>query len=139
MRLQQKIHFEAGLLTVEATGEFSLDEAKRAFVEMLSAVAQFRAKHVLLDGRTVKGEPGDLERFYYGEVAAQETRRLIDEFEIAPQFAYVIHEPLRDPQRFGETVAVNRGMNIKVFGTPEEAFAWLGRTSARKTETGDAS
>ncbi len=30
-----------------------------------------------------------------------------------------------DPQRFGETVAVNRGMRIKVFDNPEEAFAWL--------------
>jgi hypothetical protein len=30
-------------------------------------------------------------------------------------FAYVIHEPVRDPARFGETVTVNRGMKVKTF------------------------
>ena len=129
MSILQKMHFESGLLKVEATGEFSLDEAKRAFLEVLEAVAQYRTKKVLLDGRTLKGKPGDLERFYYGEFAAEETMRLVEECGIAPQFAYVIEQPLRDPRRFGETVAVNRGMNIRVFETPEEAFDWLECTS----------
>jgi hypothetical protein len=31
-----------------------------------------------------------------------------------------------DPKRLGETVAVNRGMNIKVFDNPEDARRWLG-------------
>ena len=137
MSIRQKMHFESGLLNVEATGEFSLDEAKRAFLEMLGAVTQYQAKKVFLDGRTVRGKPGDLERFCYGEFAAKETMRLVKEHGIAPQFAYVIKEPLRDPQRFGETVAVNRGMNIKVCETPQEAFERLERTPASKLEAGD--
>ena len=32
MGLQQEIHFESGLLTVDAAGEFSLEEAKQAFL-----------------------------------------------------------------------------------------------------------
>ena len=48
------MHFESGLLNVEAMGAFSLDEAKRAFLEMLGAVAHYQAKKVLLDGRTVR-------------------------------------------------------------------------------------
>ena len=125
MSILQVMHFELGLLTVDARGEFSLEEAKGAFVEMLAAVAQHRAEKVLLDARNVKGKPEDIERFYYGEFAANETRRLVIEQRIVPRFAYVIHEPLRDPQRFGETVAVNRGMNIKVFENLEGAFEWL--------------
>ena len=39
-----------------------------------------------------------------------------------PMFSF---EPLRDPARYGETVAVNRGMKVKVFETLEEAFEWL--------------
>lgn len=132
MSISQKMHFESGLLNVEATGAFSLDEAERAFLEMLGAVAQYQAKKVLLDGRTVKGKPGDWERFCYGEFAAKETRRLFKEHGTAPQFAYVIKEPLRDPRRFGETVAINRGMNMKVFETLEEAFEWLEPTPANK-------
>ena len=36
-----------------------------------------------------------------------------------------MHEPLRDKTRLGETVAVNRGMIVKVFETPEDAIEWL--------------
>ena len=73
MSILQEIHFESGLLKVDAKGEFSLKEAKRAFLEMLGAAAQYKAKKVLFDGRKVKGKPELLERFYYGEFAATET------------------------------------------------------------------
>lgn len=84
---------------MEANGEFSLEEAKRAFLEMLGVVAQYHAKKVLLDGRNVKGHPQDFERFLYGEFAAKETMRLVRKHKIVPRFAYVIHEPLRDAGR----------------------------------------
>lgn len=125
MSIEQEMHFESGLLNVDARGEFSLEEAKRAFLEMLAAVARYQAEKILLDGRKVKGKPEDLERFFYGEFAARETLRLVNEHRIVPRFAYVIHVPLRDPRRLGETVAVNRGMNVKIFETPEDALGWL--------------
>ena len=125
MSIQQEIHFESGLLRVDASGEFSLVEAKRAFIEVLEAIARYEAEKVLIDGRKVKGKPEVIERFYYGQFAAEETSKLVKEHGVSPQFAYVIHEPLRDPGRFGEYVAANRGMIIKTFETPEEAFEWL--------------
>lgn len=125
MSIRQDIHFESGLLRVEATGLFSLEEATRAFLEVLGAVAQYGAKKVLIDGRNVKGNPKDFERFYYGEFAAQETQRLYNETKISPRFAYLLREPLRDPRRFGEIVALNRGMKIMVCETLEEAYEWL--------------
>src|SRR6476646_7077610 len=130
MGLQQEIHFESGLLTIDARGEFSLEEAKRAFLEMLAAVAQYQAEKVLFDGRKLKGQPEHIERFYYGYFAATETINLVARSRIPkdPRFAFVIHEPLRDPRRFGETVALNRGMSVKTFETPEEASEWLGLT-----------
>ena len=131
MSMRQQMRFESGLLKVEANGDFSLEEATRAFMEMLRAVAQCQAEKVLLDGRNVKGEPREYERFLYGEFVAQGTRELVREYRFVPRFAYVLNEPLRDPDRYGETVAVNRGMKIKVFGTPEEALEWLGLTPAQ--------
>lgn len=121
------MHFESGLLKVDATGEFSLEEAKRAFLEMLRAVAQYQAERVLFDARNLQGKPEHIERFFYGYFAATETNRLIAEHPMpcAPRFAYVMNEPLRDPRRYGETVARNRGMTVKTFETPEEAFNWL--------------
>ena len=125
MSIQQKMHFQSGLLNVDASGEFSLEDAKQAFLEMLSAVVQYKAEQILFDGRNVKGKPEDMERFYYGEFAARETQRILVEHKIVPRFAYVMHEPLRDKTRLGETVAVNRGMIVKVFETPEHAIEWL--------------
>src|SRR5215510_14783422 len=97
MSIQQEIHFESGLLRIDASGEFSLVEAKRAFIEVLEAVARYEAEKVLIDGRKVTGKPEDIERFYYSAFAAQETRRLFKEHRVFPWFAYVLHEPLRDP------------------------------------------
>ena len=123
------MHFESGLLNVDASGEFSLEDAKQAFLELLEAVAQHKAQRILFDARKVTGKPKDMERFYYGEFVAGETHKIVVKHEIVPQFAYVLHEPLRDRTRLGETVAVNRGMNVKTFETPEDAIEWL--TSAR--------
>ena len=121
----QEMHYESGLLYVLATGEFSLESAKQAFLAMIDAVAQHEAQHVLLDGRSITGTPEALERFFYGEFAANETARLVKVHQLNPQFAYVIHAPLRDPKRLGETVAVTRGMKVKTFETLDEAREWL--------------
>ena len=102
---------------------------------MLEAVARYKAEKVLLDGRTLTGKPEDLERFFYGEFAAKAAIRLLKDHGIAAKFAYVLSVPIRDPRRLGETVAVNRGMNVKVFEAPEDALKWL--TSIRKIEAGD--
>ena len=129
MGMLQEVHFESGVLNIKATGEFSLEEAKRAFVEMLLAVAQYRAEKILFDARNVKGNPHDMERFLYGEFAAEETVRLAKGRGIRPRFAYVLITPLRDPTRYGETVAVNRGMKVKTFENPEAALEWLNSVS----------
>ena len=49
------MHFESGLLKVDASGEFSLQEAKQAFLEMIGAVVQYQAGKVLFDGRKPEG------------------------------------------------------------------------------------
>src|SRR5690349_20272190 len=128
MSMQSKARFAAGLLEVEVQGEFSIEEAKRSFLETLENVGRHGATKVLIDGRTLTGEPGVIERFIYGEFAAAETARASSKHKLSrtPRFAYVLKEPMLDPRRFGENVAANRGMIIKVFENREEAIEWLG-------------
>ena len=66
------MHFESGLLSVDASGEFSLEDAKQAFLELHGSVVQYKAEKILLDGRNVKGKPQDMERFHYSVFAARE-------------------------------------------------------------------
>ena len=133
MSMHVEIRLDADLLRVNETGEFTLEEAKRTFVEMMEAIALNKTKRVLFDGRTITGNPQTIERFYYGEFAAQTVVRYeVRGVSPATPFAYVLREPVLDPEKFGETVAVNRGMRVKVFDNPEEALEWLGIPSANK-------
>jgi len=133
-----KIHPESGFLKVDVTGKFSLKEAKRTFLEILEAVAQHKMRKVLFDGRGLMGEPKTIERFYYGEFAAETVVKLVyRSLSFAPQFAYVLEEPVLDPQRLGETVAVNRGMDVKAFDNLEDALGWLGIAPAKKSRKQD--
>jgi hypothetical protein len=119
-------------------GKFSLKEAKRTFREMLEAAALHKAKKVFFDGRKLIGKPEIMERFYYGEFAAQTVWDFAERgVSPATRFAYVLREPVLDPGRFGETVAVNRGMAVRAFDNPEEALQWLGITPANKPDPGE--
>jgi hypothetical protein len=104
-------------------------EAETTFHEILAALVEHKVKRVLIDGRQVLGDPEPLERFYYGRYVADAVAQTINRTQIeVPRFAYVLLEPVLDPKRFGETVAVNRGMRVKVFGDVRQAEWWLGVT-----------
>ena len=138
MNMKLEICPESGFLRVVATGEFSLEEAKRSFFEMLEAVARCKVKKVLFDGRTITGEPEIIERFYYGEFAAQAVVDFSDRgVSPATRFAYLLKEPVLDPRRLGETVAVNRGMLVKAVDNLDDALGWLGITPANKPDASD--
>ena len=123
----QKISTESGFLQVNVMGDFSLEEAKTTFIEMLEAVAHNKVRKVLLDGRGLVGNPQTIERFIYGEFAAQSVAQFSPRgVSPATKFAYVLGSPVLDPGRFGETVAVNRGMLVKVFENLPDALSWLG-------------
>jgi len=126
MRIQIEIRPERDFLKVVATGKFSLKEAERTFLEILEALILHQARKTIIDGRALIGKPATIERFCYGKFAANSVKmyhaRGLHPFT---KFAYVLIHPVLDPQRFGETVAVNRGMRIKAFDNPEDAFAWL--------------
>ena len=51
------------LFRVIATGEFSLEEAEKTFLEILDAVPRHKTEKILLDGGKLKGEPDTIHRF----------------------------------------------------------------------------
>lgn len=138
MSMIQEVAAESGVLRIRAMGRFSLVEAKRTFIEMLEAVARNRVRKVLFDGRGLQGNPEVMERFYYGKFAAQSIVEFADRgVSRFTQFAYVLEVPMRDPSRFGETVAVNRGMVVKTFDNLDDALGWLGLAPGNNPDAGD--
>jgi hypothetical protein len=135
MSMVLQISAESGFLRVQAMGEFSLVEAKRTFMEMLEAVPRNRVDKVLFDGRGLKGNPKFIERFYYAEFAAHAVATSPAHGAYpSTKYAYLLEVPIRDPGRFGEDVARNRGMNVKTFDNLEGALGWLGITPANKPD-----
>jgi hypothetical protein len=127
MGMTVEISADSNVLRVVAKGEFELNEAKQNFVEILKAKKDNNIEKVLFDGRGITGEPGIIERFYYGEFTAASVRQVREQGEIpiSPKFAYVLLPPVLDEERLGETVAVNRGLNVKAFDNLDDATAWL--------------
>jgi hypothetical protein len=70
-----------------------------------------------------------MERFYYGEFAAATAAQSKTRASGPTRYAEVLKEPILDLQKFGETVAVNRGMLVKAFDTLDEALKWLEKFS----------
>src|SRR5215831_2923833 len=114
MSLTLKLDPDRKVLFVSYGGEFTLAEAKDTFHEILDAIVEHKLKKVLIDGRQIVGDPEPLERFYYGKYVADSVLKTVARSGVeVPRFAYVLEEPVLDPMRFGETVAVNRGMRVK--------------------------
>ena len=113
-------------LHVTVTGEFALKEAQASFCDILAAAEEHKLAKVLFDGRGISGDPTTIQRFCYAEYVAHETTRFGRRSTVGmPRFAYVLEAPVLDAQRFGETVALNRGMDVKTFDDVGEARRWL--------------
>jgi hypothetical protein len=134
-----EIHPGPGALRAVVSGEFSMDEAKRTFLEILDAAARHRAGKVLIDGRELKGEPNIIQRFLFARFAAHAVASYPKrDAPRTSQFAYILREPMFEPRRFGETVAVNRGMWVRSFDNSDEALEWLGWRAADPAPGGRA-
>ena len=128
MKLTLRIAADEGLLYAIYSGDFALAEAERTFLQILEALERHKMQKVLVDGRAITGEPETMERFFYGEFVAEEVTKLRNRVMCHnPQFAYVLVVPVLDRRRFGETVAVNRGMFVKAFDNLNDALQWLNR------------
>lgn len=128
MSMNQEIVKEREFLYVRCSGDYSLAEAKAKFLHIMEAVVEHQQSKVLVDVRQIKGSPTTLERYLYATFVADNVIRKDNGVWLAPRLVYLGQIPLIDPLRFGETVARNRGVDIKVYETREikDALAWLG-------------
>ena len=116
---------EQGVCNAVVAGEFELTLAEQQFIQLLNEVVHKAATKVLINGRQVTGHPSAFERFLYGTFVALATLEVLQRHSARLKFAYIIHNPFLDPGRFAESVAANRGMDVKAFDDENEAREWL--------------
>ncbi len=122
---------EAGYLYAEFAGEFALSEAQTLTAQYLEACIELKLARVLVDTRRVSGKLSVTERFHYADFVARRVIEAVGQGRLEmPQLAYVGSSPLLDPEKFGVTVALNRGVRTTTVETIDEALRWLGVAAA---------
>lgn len=124
-----RISKNPGFLHVQGSKSMSPSGIEQFFLRIPETARDTDTKKVLVDARKAEGSFSTMERFDYGIMLAKHFTNL--------QVAIVVHESLRDPKLFGETVAVNRGANVRVFTNLDGARSWLGIESASNMPGGD--
>lgn len=100
------------------TGEFSQAAGKQCIDAMVEACRRLQISKALLDCRKMTGEIEILEGFMVAQYGGKMRGFLT-------KTALVGREDQMFPDNFVENVAVNRGVNLKIFTDIEEAIAWL--------------
>lgn len=123
VEIQSKKHY----LRATVSGAYNLRAAQDAYDQAVKAALAHGHTRVLIDASGMTGTPTQDERYMLGLFVAAEQRLLAAKVpQVTVQVAVFGHRPLVDPDRFAETVAVNRGAKVKVSERLDEALAWLG-------------
>ena len=122
-----QIHVEGPLFYVSLAGEMDGRLAEKTYREVLrECVAGGRSK-MLIDCRALSGELSTTERYSLGKLVADENASVAArEPGGQVRVALVGTQPFIDRDRFGETVAVNRGAAVKVTEDLASAYRFLG-------------
>ena len=117
----------AGYLYISVRGENTAANVRRVLSDVLAACAQHGRSRVLLEEHLSGPSLGMVEAF---EIVSEGT---VSARSAVQQIAYVDTNPEHDSSLldFVETVAVNRGVHVRVFATVPEAEAWLDSLPAR--------
>ena len=118
---------EEEFLRCRACGEFSFEDACMVIDRVLAESTERGATRVLVDCLLIAGSPSMFDRYALAEFLAQEVVGYIIAGKIVPRLAILGREPFVDPNRFGELVARNRGVQTKSVEEMEAAVSWLGR------------
>ena len=112
-------------LHCRAKGVYSFEDGCWMIHEVVEESIQRGASRVLVDCMLIVGSPTMADRYALAEFLAQEVFACIIAGKIVPRLAVLGREPLVDPNRLGELVARNRGVQTKVLEEMEEAERWL--------------
>jgi hypothetical protein len=126
MSLEYQVTPEAGFLLVSMSGPYEASDAPEASQLIVEALEEHQPSKVLIDVLSVEEPLSATDRFYLSTLfSVKYIKERITGKIPRCRFAVVGKEPLIDPNRFGETVAVNRGAGVKAFTRMEKALAWL--------------
>ncbi|MCU0344307.1 MAG: hypothetical protein MUF28_10885 [Ignavibacterium sp.] len=112
-------------LVINVSGYYSLSDSKKIFSESLEKLIETNLSKAFFNVCKVKGKITTMNRYELAEYAAIEAINFTFKGLSNLAVAFYGVEPIIDPERFGEIVAKNRGLNIKVTTDKNEALQFL--------------
>ncbi len=111
---------EGGRAVYRPVGYVSFDEVVAMVCAAIAAARSNQARDLLVDTTALTGfpSPDTFQRFLAVVEWAEEARGSV-------RLAIVARPEMIDPQKFGVTVAANRGLVSNIFTIEGEARAWL--------------
>jgi len=129
MSIDYQVEVRENYVYLNCHGEFKQGAAEELFEKAFLITEQSDRYAVLVDVRNVTGNPpSSMERFHIGVFVAK--LRFLNVC-----MALVGNSPLIDIQRFGETVALNRGAWVGAFNDYDAAVVWLEREMGKTRRT----
>jgi hypothetical protein len=126
MAIDYKIENNPEYLSMIYEGDYDSSLAGLFTDQILETCKTYQPTKLLIDLRAVKGDMTMLDRFNLGVMATAKyfSGKLTGKIPYC-RYAIIGNAPLIDPDRFAETVAVNRGLNVRVFTDWKETIDWL--------------
>ena len=116
-----------GYLHISVNGANSADNVRQILGDVIAACTQHGCARVLFEEHLLGPSLGTVEAFEIVSEGSNSARPVVQ------QVAYVDTNPEHDSSllEFIETVAVNRGIHVRVFATVREAEAWIASLPVR--------
>ena len=126
MPITIRFEHQPNFLHARLEGEYQIQEAIGVLGRVFAECAAGDAHGLLLDVLALRGAPTIMDRYKISLVYAEHTHAIAmarDGRRL--RIATVGTPPMTDPTHFGEDVAINRGVNLRVFSELDAARAWL--------------
>ncbi len=113
-----EIQSKQNYILVNFIGAFSIEAAKKTVDTIIGTCAAEDQSAVVLDCSSMTGKLSVIDR-YRTIVYGQKMIGKVSKFALVADIKMVL------PDHFAETVAVNRGINLKVFTDAQQAVHWV--------------
>ena len=110
-------------LLISVRGNYSLSNANNLFKLAIDNSLSHNKSKILIDITDITGSIPFFNRFLFSEVLWNYIRK--HALGKVNRIAVVGKEPIVDKEKFGEIVAKNRGVNVRVFTDRSKASNWI--------------
>lgn len=108
---------DLGIIQVDSYGDVSERDLLASMEEVLAIHKEHGFSRVFVDASGETSLPSTLPLNQFGSVLSEDA--------VSLKFAVLVNERVREDLHFLETVTKNRGMEVRMFDSREDAFAWL--------------